>query len=86
MAYSLARENESFIKRMLRLGRFNNQSEVIREALRRMEREEAAYLNPPPLTEAEARSIYKTDAETETREETLAAAALHRIRKSRTGK
>ena len=41
MSYALAKENEAFIDRMLKLGRFNNQSEVVREALRRMEREEA---------------------------------------------
>jgi hypothetical protein len=31
MAYALAKENEDFIERMVRLGRFNNQSEVVRE-------------------------------------------------------
>lgn len=37
MAYALAKENEDFIERMVRLGRFNNQSKVVREALRRMD-------------------------------------------------
>jgi putative addiction module CopG family antidote len=58
MAHALASENEQFIRRMIRQGRFNNQSEVVREALRRMEREETSYLNPPPLTEAEAERIF----------------------------
>ena len=46
---------------MLRTGRFTNQSEVVREALRRMERQENSYLNPPPLTRAEAERIYASD-------------------------
>jgi putative addiction module CopG family antidote len=32
MAHALALENEEFIERMIRQGRFNNQSEVVREA------------------------------------------------------
>ena len=86
MAYSLARENENFVRRMLRLGRFNNQSEVIREALRRMEREEAAHLNPPPLTESEAERIYGPNTGAEARELDFATTALRAIRKSRRGK
>lgn len=62
MGYALADENEEFIARMIRVGRFSNQSEVVREALRRMEREEASYLNPPPLSEAEARRAYAPDS------------------------
>jgi len=58
MAYALAKENEQFIQRMVKRGRFNNQSEVVREALRRMEREETSYLNPPPLSEEEADRIF----------------------------
>ncbi len=68
MAYALAKENRAFISRMLRLGRFNNQSEVMREALRRMEREENAYLNPPPLTEEEARRCFAPNPEEDRRE------------------
>ena len=58
MAFALAKENEEFISRMVRQGRFNNQSEVVREALRRMERGENSYLNPQPLSEQEAERIY----------------------------
>lgn len=58
MAHALATENEQFIQRMIRNGRFNNQSEVVREALRRMEREENCYLNPPPLSAEEAERIF----------------------------
>ncbi len=86
MAYSLARENDNFIKRMVRHGRFNNQSEVIREALRRMEREESLHLNPPPLTTAEAEAIYGPNREEEAREQALATSALRAIRRTRRGK
>ena len=58
MAFALAIENEAFIEKMLRPGRYNNQSEIVREALRRMEREEDSYLNPPPLSEGQAHCIY----------------------------
>lgn len=68
MAYALANENEEFIARMIRVGRFSNQSEVVREALRRMEREETSYLNPPPLTEAEARRCFAPDPHQDLRE------------------
>jgi putative addiction module CopG family antidote len=83
MAFSLARENQEFIKRMLRAGRFNNQSEVIREALRRLEREESAFLNPPSLTKEEAERIYGANPEEENSEHALAKAALRAIRRSR---
>ena len=58
MAIALAEEQQRFISRMVRIGRFNNQSEVVREALRRMAAAETEYLAPPPLTEAETERIY----------------------------
>ena len=61
MAHALAKENEVFIERMIRQGRFGNQSEVVREALRRMEREENSYLNPAPLTPAQVRECFACD-------------------------
>jgi len=82
MAYALAKENERFISRMIRQGRFNNQSEVVREALRRMEREEASYLNPPPMSDEDAQRIYRADPEADEREASLARAALQSIRKA----
>lgn len=82
MAYALAKENEAFIERMLKLGRFNNQSEVVREALRRMEREESSYLNPPPLTEQQMREIYAPDSQAERQERDAARATLKGVRKA----
>jgi putative addiction module CopG family antidote len=75
MAFALAKENEQFIERMVRQGRFNNQSEVVREALRRMERDENSYLNPPPLTQEEADRCFAHDAKEETKEHAFVIAA-----------
>jgi hypothetical protein len=58
MANELTRENKAFIERMVKQGRFENQGEVVRAALRRMEREENSYLNPPPLTDEERRRCF----------------------------
>jgi putative addiction module CopG family antidote len=65
MAFALAKEQKQFIGRMIRQGRFNRQSEVVREALRRMEDSESDYLTPPPLTPAQVESIYGRNKEAE---------------------
>ena len=83
MAHALANENENFIRRMLRNGRFNNQSEVVREALRRMERQEKDYLNPPPLTPSQIEEIYGPNPEEEAKEHAFATAALRALRRIR---
>jgi putative addiction module CopG family antidote len=82
MAFALAKENEAFIERMLKLGRFNNQSEVVREALRRMERDESSYLNPRPLTEQQLREIYKPNPEADRQERIAGRTSLKSIRKA----
>ena len=82
MAFALAGENEAFIEKMLRMGRFNNQSEVVREALRRMEREEGSYLNPPPLTEAKADRIYAPGRMQDMFERTMVRKTRRSIRRS----
>jgi putative addiction module CopG family antidote len=82
MAFALAKENEAFIERMLRLGRFNNQSEVVREALRRMEREENSYLNPPRLTEQQLREVYGSNQKADRQERTAGCTALRSIRRA----
>ena len=58
MGYALAKEQHSFISRLVKSGKYNNQSEAVREAIRRMQREETGYLTPPPLTPAQVESIY----------------------------
>jgi putative addiction module CopG family antidote len=80
MAFALAKENERFIERMLKMGRFNNQSEVVREALRRMEREESSYLNPPPLTEQQMREVYEPHPLADRKERIAGRTSLKSIR------
>jgi hypothetical protein len=58
MGYALAKEQQHFIARLVKSGRFNNQSEAVREAIRRMQRQETDYLMPPPLTPAQVDVIY----------------------------
>jgi len=70
----LAKENEQFIERMVRQGRFNNQSEVVRDALRRMERAENGYLNPPPLSASEAQVCFASDPMEDAKEHAVVAA------------
>jgi putative addiction module CopG family antidote len=43
MFFALPKRNQEFIRRMLGRGRFKTPSEVMKEALRRMEREEDFY-------------------------------------------
>ena len=61
MGYALAREQQTFITRLVKAGKFNNQSEAVREAIRRMQRQETDYLTPPPLTPAQVEAIYGPD-------------------------
>ena len=58
MGYALAKEQQHFIARLVKSGRFNNQSEAVREAIRRMQRQETDYLVPPPLTPGQVDAIY----------------------------
>lgn len=85
MAYALAKENQEFIERMIRMGRFNNQSEVVREALLRMEKEENCYLNPPRFSAQQLHEIYTPDAE-EDQLEGLAVKAAQRSFRKRAGR
>jgi putative addiction module CopG family antidote len=82
MAFALAKENEDFIDRMIRLGRFNNQSEVVREALRRMEKEENSYLNPPPLSPQQLKEIYSPGGSDDRLEKLAAKAAQRSFRRA----
>jgi hypothetical protein len=58
LGYALAKEQQDFVSRLVKSGRFNNQSEAVRESLRRMQRQETDYLTPPPLTPAQVETIY----------------------------
>jgi Arc/MetJ-type ribon-helix-helix transcriptional regulator len=58
VGYELAKERQTSITRLEKAGKFNNQSEAVREAIRRMQRQETDYLTPPPLTPAQVEAIY----------------------------
>ena len=57
MSIALGEEQQRFISRMVRIGRFKNGSEVVRAARRRMAAAETKYIAPPPLTDAEITRI-----------------------------
>ena len=81
MAFALAREQKRFIARMIRTGQFQSESEVVREALRRM----AADLNfliPPPLTPVQIRRIYGPDPMEDEREARLGRTAFAAVRRA----
>jgi Arc/MetJ-type ribon-helix-helix transcriptional regulator len=82
MAFAIAKEQKQFIGRMIRKGRFNNQSEVVREALRRMEDSESDYLNPPPLTPAQVEEIYGHSGDDDVRERRFGRAAFAALRRA----
>jgi putative addiction module CopG family antidote len=82
MAFALAKEQKQFISKMIRRGSFNNQSEVVREALRRMQDAESDYLTPPPLTAAQVKSIYGRLGQETDDEQNFGRAAFAAIRRA----
>lgn len=82
MAFALAREQLEFINRMIRGGRYNNQSEVVGAALRRLEQEESEYLTPPILTPAQTERIYRLNSKEESRERSFGKSAFDAIRRA----
>jgi len=58
MGYVLARAQQTFITRLVKAGKFRNQSEAVREAIRRLQRQETDYLTPPAVTPAQVEAIY----------------------------
>jgi putative addiction module CopG family antidote len=82
MAFALAKEQKRFISRMVRRGSFNNQSEVVREALRRMEDGESDYLTPPLLTAAQVKGIYRRKGKEEDHEKSFGRAVFAAVRRA----
>lgn len=68
----LTKENQRQIKALIKSGRFNNRSEVLRAGLWSLMREERSYLHPPALTQKQLEEIYAPDKEADAEE--LAAA------------
>ncbi len=67
MGYALAKEQQDYVARLVKAGRFNNQSEAVREAIRRMQIQETEYLTPPPLSTAQVNFIYGRESRQESR-------------------
>jgi|GEM_PF-825193 len=81
MDFAPAEGQKKIITHLVRSGRFNNQSEVVREALRRMSDHELSYLSPPPLTAAEVKSIYRSARAAADQERKFGQAAFAAVRR-----
>jgi putative addiction module CopG family antidote len=79
MAYVLTERTQKTIARLIKTGRYNNQSEVIRAGLGLLEQKELGYLNPPPIPEEELAKIYREQSKEEEAEEIAAAKASSRL-------
>jgi Arc/MetJ-type ribon-helix-helix transcriptional regulator len=77
MGYALEKEQQQYVASLVKAGRFNNQSEAVREAIRRMKDQETVYLTPPPLSPAQVEAIYGRD---DKQERTVGMAAFRAIR------
>ena len=76
MTITLPTEQDSFLARLVAMGRFASAQEAVAEAVRRLETDEAMdYLNPKPLSAEEAARIYAADAEWEKVERAAAGRA-----------
>ncbi len=82
MAFALAKEQIQFISRMIRIGRYNSQSEVVRAALRRLEDEESDYLTPPALSPAQTERIYGPNGKEDDRERAFGQGAFAAVRRA----
>jgi len=65
MTIALGRQQEEFVRRQVKAGRYNNISEVVRDALRLLEQKQAAYLNPPPLPAGALAAAYRQETKAE---------------------
>lgn len=67
MNADISTRHERFIRRQVRSGRYRNQSEVVRDALARLERdlEGKDYLHPPLLPPGTLEAIYQAETATE---------------------
>lgn len=80
MPYTLTQPQKQYIKRLVKLGKFNNESEVVRAAVRLLEERESAYLNPPPLPPGTMEKIYARQSKEENEREARAVKSLTKAR------
>ena len=77
MAVTLTNYADDLINRLVRSGRYNNRSEVVRAGLRLLEEKEFGYLNALPLSERALLRAYRRQ-KAETSEEISAVRASRR--------
>jgi len=76
MTITLPIEQDSFLNRLIELGRFTSRDEAVAEAVRRLAADESVtWLNPAPLSQDEADQVYAADAAWEAVEQSLAGLA-----------
>ncbi len=77
MTISLPAEQESFLGRLVALGRFPSREAAVVEAVELLKTEESrSWLHPQPLSDAEAEQVYAADPEWEKTETSLAGLAV----------
>ena len=80
MTISLPAEQDSFLDRLIALGRFNTRDEAVVETVRRLETDEAvSFLNPQPLSADEAEQVYAADPAWESIERSLAGQVMPEV-------
>lgn len=76
MTITLPAEQDSLLARLVSLGRFTSPQEAVTEAVKRLAEDETmCWLNPQPLTDAEATSVFAPDAAWEAVEKATAGRA-----------
>ena len=76
MTISLPAEQDSFLGRLVAMGRFPSREAAVVEAVELLKTEESrGWLQPQPLSDAEAEQVYAADPEWETTENSLAGLA-----------
>ncbi len=75
MAFVLTKRYADLVARLVRTGRYNNQSEVVRAGLRLLEDKELGYLLHASLPSEKLEAFYERQSKSERRAERRAVAA-----------
>ncbi len=71
----LTKRFDDLVLRLVKTGRYNNQSEVLRAGLRLLEEKEFGYLPRPPISNAELEKFYASQSRADRQSEKAATAA-----------